>query len=345
MKKSSILFLVLCICITLPSLVFAAGLCCQLSSGVQESLSGVAAPAGGDLSLQLNYSFTKMDRYKEGRTTRSLQDAQTYTKPDGMKYMDLPISMDMVKYTLTAGYGFNQKLKAFISVPYLRNTMNMTMDMGMMMGWMDMTMEPVSGVGDATIMGLYRLYTNRDLRPTDVVTLGFGIKTPTGSFTEKTSSGDLVHAHMQPGTGSWDPLFSVIYTSMIGQFLLQTDATCQFTSRNRQGYEFGDSLAVDLAGKYALLKELNMGAGLTYLRIGRAQDNHARYYDPLTNSSLMDDPANTGGQSIWISPSLQVFPINNLTLDAKLQFPIWERVNGIQLVSRYRFLAGISYSF
>jgi hypothetical protein len=194
-------------------------------------------------------------------------------------------------------------------------------------------------------MGLYRLHTNRELRPTDVLTLGLGVKTPTGSFTEKSQDGSFVHAHMQPGTGSWDPLFSVIYTSMIGQFLLQTDATYQFTTRNRQGYEFGDSLAVNLIGKYALIKELNMGAGLTYLRVGRAQDNHARYYDPLTDSSLMDDPANTGGQSIWVSPSLQVFPVQNLSIDAKLQFPLWEQVNGIQLVSRYRFLAGISFNF
>ncbi len=333
------------LCLSLSQRADAAGLCCQLSSGVQESLAGVTAPASGDISLQFNYSFTKMDRYKEGGTTRSLDEATQYTKPDGKTYTSLPISMDMTKYTMTAGYGFSSRFKAFISVPYVRNTMIMTSFQGMMMGWMNMTMEPTFGPGDATVMGLYRLYANRDLRPTDVVTVGFGVKAPTGSFTEQTSSGKLVHAHMQPGTGSWDPLLSLIYTKMIDQFLLQADATYQYTTENRLGYEFGDSAAFNLAAKYALIRELNIGAGITYLHVGKAGDRNGNYYNPSTNSSLMDDPANTGGDSIWFSPSLQVFPVKNLAFDAKLQLPIRENVNGIQLVSRYSVVAGVSYSF
>lgn len=343
MKRKLLLILVLSICFTLPATAFAAGLCCQLSSGVQESLAGVAAPDTEELSLQFNYSFTKMNRFKEGSTTRSLDEAKMYVKPDGTTYTSLPITMDMIKYTMTAGYGFSFKLKAFVSVPYLRNTMDMTSDG--MMGWMDMTMKPVSGIGDMTAMALYRLYMNRDIRPTDVLTLGLGVKAPTGSFTEKTASGRLVHAHMQPGTGSWDPLLSVIYTKMMDQFLLQADATYQYTTRNRQGYEFGDSAALNLTAKYAVIKEFNVGAGLTYLHINKANDKNGKYYNPVTNSSLMDDPANTGGDSLWVSPGIQLFPIKNLAFDAKVQLPIRENVNGIQLVSRYRVLAGVSYSF
>jgi len=323
----------------------AAGLCCQLSSGVQESLAGVAAPGSGDLSLQFNYSFAKMDRFKQGGTTRSLDEAQAYTKADGTTYTELPISMDMIKYTLTVGYGFSSRFKAFLSLPYVRNTMKMSSFEDPMMGWMDMDMQPTSGVGDATLMGLYRLYTNRDLRPTDVVTLGFGLKTATGSFTETLSNGSLIHAHMQPGTGSWDPLLSLIYTKMLEQFLVQADATYQYTTRNRQGYEFGDSLAVNLGGKYAFSRELSASIGLTYLRVGRAVDQNGKYYDPAANNSLMDDPANTGNQSIWLSPCLQFFPVKNVAIDAKVQVPVWERVNGIQLVSRYQVQGGISYSF
>jgi hypothetical protein len=150
---------------------------------------------------------------------------------------------------------------------------------------------------------------------------------------------------MQPGTGSWDPLLSLIYTKMIDQFLLQSDITYQYTTENRLGYEFGDSAAFNLAAKYALIKELNIGVGITYLHVGKASDRNGKYYDPSTNSNLMDDPANTGGNSIWVSPCLQVFPVKNLSLDAKVQLPIRENVNGIQLVSRYSVLAGVSYSF
>ncbi len=315
-----------------PSQTFAAGLCCQLSSGVQESLSGVAAPETGETSVQFNYSFTRMDKFKEGSTERSLDYVKTNSG-----YMSLPVTMDMMKYTMTAGYGFSPLLKAFVSVPYIRNTMDMTTNMGM-----NMTMAPISGLGDITAMGLYRLYTDREIRPTDAVTLGFGVKTPTGSFTETKASGAFVHAHMQPGTGSWDPLLSLIYTKMANPFLVQADVTYQYTTRNRQGYEFGDSAAVNLSGKYSVVKEFNVTAGLTYLHVGKASDRDGQY----TNlTSLMDDPANTGGNSLWFSPGIQVLPVKNGMMDLKVQVPVWERVNGIQLVSSYRVLAGISYGF
>jgi hypothetical protein len=328
-------------CFSLVQKADAAGLCCQLSSGVQESLSGVAAPGTDELSLQFNYSFSNMDKFKEGSTTRSLDYVKENFFP---KYTSIPVDMDMIKYTMTAGYGFSSRLKAFISVPYVRNTMDMTRGMTMMgtTTWMDMTMEPVKGLGDVTAMALYRLYTNREIRPTDVVTVGFGVKAPTGSFTETNSNGSFIHAHMQPGTGSWDPLLSLIYTKMMDQFLLQADATYQNTTRNREGYEFGDSTALDLAGKYAVIKELNIGAGMTYLYVGRASDKEGKY----TNlSSLMDDPANTGGQSIWLSPEVQIFPFRNGAIDVKYQVPIWEKVNGIQLVTSHRLLLGVSCAF
>jgi hypothetical protein len=345
MKKSIAFFLILAnICLFMSQKAGAAGLCCQLSSGVQENLSGIAAPAAGDVSLQFNYSFTKMDKFKEGDTTRSLDEAKMYIKPDGTTYTSLPITMDMIKYTVTAAYGFSPKLKAFISLPYVRNTMDMTSDGGMM-GWMDMTMKPVSGLGDASAMVLYRLYANGEIKPTDAFTLGCGVKAPTGSFTETKSSGKLIHAHMQPGTGSWDPLLSLVYTKMIEQFLLQSDVTYQYTTRNRQGYEFGDSTSVNLSAKYAVVRELNIGAGLTYLHIGKASDKNGNYYDPATNSSLMDDPANTGGRSIWLSPEIQAFPFKNGMVYAKYQVPVWEKVNGIQLVTDYRLLLGVSYVF
>lgn len=332
-------FLFVCIFVTLPYNAFAAGLCCQLSSGVQESLLGVASPETERFSLQFAYSFTLMDKLKEGSTKKSVEDVV-----DAGKYMIIPARMEMTKYTLTAAYGFSPSFSAFVTIPYLRNTMDMLelMDMGMGMELMKHAMEPVDDIGDMTVMGLYRLYTNREIRPSDALTLGLGIKTPTGSSTKKDASGKFIHAHMQPGTGSWDPLVSLVYTKMANPFLFQGDVTYQIATRNSNGYEFGDSFTANLSGKYAVSSFFNITGGLTYLHLNRANDRDGKYTD-LT--SLMDDPANTGGDSIWLSPGIQVIPLKNSLFDLKVQFPLWERVNGIQLVSSYRILLGLSYSF
>jgi outer membrane putative beta-barrel porin/alpha-amylase len=340
-----ITIMIMIACLSLAHEAYASGLCCQLSSGVQESLAGVATPGTEEVSLQFNYSFTRMDRFKEGGSTRSLDEARSYKKPDGTTYTSLPLSMDMTRYTLTAGYGFTPRFKAFVSVPYVRNTMDMTSSNGALLGWTDMTMPPVSGLGDVTVMGLYRIYTDREIRPTSAVTIGIGVKTPTGSATERTESGRLIHAHMQPGTGSWDPLFSIIDTKIMGSFLVQADATYQLATRNKEGYKFGDSLAATLTGKYAVIRQFNVLAGLTWLHVNRASDRNGSYYDPVANSSLMDDPANTGGDSLWATAGVQVLPFRNGMIDLKAQLPIWEKVNGIQLVSSYLVSAGVSYNF
>jgi len=316
---------------------YAAGLCCQLSSGVQDSISGVTAPAFEEVSVQFTYSFTRMDKLKQGTTAKSLDAASTSTS-----YTSLPVSMDMIKYTVTAGYGFSPRFKGFVSMPYLRNTMDMTMSNGVGLGWMDMTMEPVSAAGDATIMSLYRIYTDRELRPNKALTAGIGVKTATGSSTETTSNGKYVHAHMQPGTGSWDPLVSLLYTQMVNPFLVQADVTHQFSTRNRQGYEFGDSTAVNLGATYAVVREFNLNASLTYLHVGGASDRDGKY---TSLANLMDDPANTGGSSLWFSPGFQALPLKNTAIDMKVQFPVWEHANGIQLVARYRLVIGMAYRF
>ncbi|MDO8785760.1 MAG: transporter, partial [Syntrophales bacterium] len=331
--------LMICTVVTHPHILFGAGLCCQLSIGVHESIFGEDSPETRKISLQLTYSFTLMDKLREGSAEKSVEDVM-----DEGKYTSIPTRMEMIKYTLTAAYGFTPRFSAFVTIPYIRNTMDMQMfmDMGMGMEWMKHPMDPVEDIGDMTFMGLYRIHTNREIMPTDVVTLGVGIKTPTGSSTEKTENGKFVHAHMQPGTGSWDPLISLVYTKMANPFLFQGDLTYQITTRNSDGYEFGDSFTANLSGKYAVSSYFNVTGGLMYLHLNRADDRDGEY----TNlKSLTDDPVNTGGESVWLSPGIQVLPFKNMTLDLKVQFPLWERVNGIQLVSSYRILAGISYSF
>ena len=150
---------------------------------------------------------------------------------------------------------------------------------------------------------------------------------------------------MQPGTGSWDPFVTALYATTAGPVALQADASYRFTTSNRQGYEFGDTTSAGLAGAYHVTKALGITAGLTYRHEGRASDRNGSYYDPATNDDLMDDPANTGGDSLWFAPGIQLFPLKRLAFEARVQLPLWQRVNGIQLVARSSLFAGVSYHF
>lgn len=333
--KRLILLVFLLSAVALPYSASAAGLCCQVSSGIQENLMGVASPETNKFSLQMTYSFTRMDKIKEGTADRSVGDIM-----NAGKYTVIPTAMDMTKYTVTAAYSFSREVSLFASIPYIRNTMDMTHRHGDG-EWEGHSMNPVSGLGDITVMGLYRPYVKSEDNVTETLSLGLGVKTPTGSYTEMASTG-YVHAHMQPGTGSWDPIISIIGTKMINPFLIQTDATYQLATRNPEGYRFGDSFTANLTGKYMAAENFSAAAGLTYLHVNKATDRDGKY---TNTASLMDNTANTGGDSVWISPGLQWSPVKNSLIDLKVQLPVWERVNGVQLVSTYRILAGLSYSF
>lgn len=336
MKNRIALALCAAMVILFPQVVSAAALCCQISSSSQERFSGAAVPQEGEVTIQFNYNFTRMDRFMEGGTERSLD----YIKANS-SYTSLPVVMDMVKYTLTAGYGISPDLRAFVSVPYIRNTMDMSM---YMMGtWHDNTMAPVSGLGDITVMALYRLYADSVPRPASTISLGLGLKTATGSFTETNPSGTrFIHAHMQPGTGSWDPIVTLVYTQALNALQVQADLAYQLTTENRRGYEFGDSFATNLWGRYDVAADIGVTAGLTYLHVGKASDKDGKY---TSLTSLMDDPKNTGGDSLWLSPGVQASPFEAATFDIKVQLPVWVNANGIQLVTRYQFTAGLTYRF
>ena len=323
-----------------PGVSYGAGLCCQLAGGVEENVNGAYAPGPHRLTAVLEWSFSDMDKLMEGTRETSATDIAGQGK-----YMTIPTHMEMTRYTMTLAYGITPKLKVFVTIPYVRNTMDMDMVMtdGMGMQMLEpMSMEPVSGLGDVTVMALYRIYTNRPVRPAEAVTLGLGVKTPTGSYTEKNSSGRFIHAHMQPGTGSWDPIASLAYTKLMNPWLLGADVTYQFATRNDEGYKFGDTLTTDLTAKYGLLPFINLTGQLTYLHSGRATDDLGRY----TNlTSVFDDPANTGEDSLWASPGFELVPLNNAGLTFKAQLPLWQRVNGVQLVSSYRLVTAVYYVF
>jgi hypothetical protein len=102
-------------------------------------------------------------------------------------------------------------------------------------------------------------------------------------------------------------------------------------------------------GEYAMIREFNVSASLTFLDVNKASNWDRTCYDSVTNSSLMDDPANTSGESLWFSSGIQVLPIMNGMIDIKSLVPIWIWETGTnysaQLVSSYGVLLGLSHSF
>ncbi|KXK31892.1 MAG: hypothetical protein UZ01_00681 [Candidatus Brocadia sinica] len=360
--------------IFLNGIIYAHGECCLSRSLAEATISGVTIAPNFGLSLQ--YEYTNMETIREGShriSYNSVLDnvaAEWPEMPEEAKSFSIPTRMIMQKYTLLGAYAATEKLQFLATVPYVINDMDMRMvtrgagsshhhapqlapqvylrplasDAAEKDMRMDMKMDTVEGLGDMTLMGLYTLYTDKPDLPTKKVTLGLGVKTPTGKNDEEFGSGGLVHAAMQTGTGSWDPLFLVNYMHAFQPLIFQTNLFYQMTTEGDEGYEFGDKISLDLIARYQLTSYVNPGLELNLFYAGQDRDHDGRYSRP--DESLLDNTDNTGITSFSVSPSLQIkIPKTGGSIDLKFQKPIYQNARGTQQVVDWRAMASIVWAF
>lgn len=330
---------------------FALGECGMSCCIAGATTSGVTLAEKFGISLL--YEYTDMTTIRDGSRSISPNDvlnrvtAKWPTMPEGKLSFEVPTKMIMQKYTLLGAYPVTERFQLLFSVPYVINDMDMKMRMRSPMG-MDMErtmkMDTVEGLGDITFMGLYTPYTDALVRPTKRLTLGMGLKTPTGKNDEKTDDGQLVHAMMQPGTGSWDPLFFVNYMRAFYPLILQGNLLYHLTTEGDEGYEFGDQLSLDMIARYQLFMYVSPGFEFNVLHAWKDKDHDKKYSRPET--SLVDNPDNTGITSLYVTPSLHVkIPKTGGSADLKFQVPVYQHARGIQQVVDWRVMASIAWNF
>lgn len=354
--------------------VYAHGECCLSRSLAEAAISGITLAPKFGLSLQ--YEYTNMETIRDGSSRighNTLLDriaAEWPSMPSETKSFSIPTRMIMQKYTLLGIYSVTEKLRFLATVPYVINNMDMRMLVRGTMNnhqhaapsrrqiglrslanssigndtIMDMKMDTVEGLGDVTLMGLYTLYADKPTSPTKIFTVGLGVKTPTGKNDEETDSGTLIHAAMQPGTGSWDPLFFANYIHLFNSWIFQTNFLYQLTTEGDEGYEFGDKVSLDFVTKYKINSYLIPGIELNGFYAGKDIDHDDRFSRP--DESLLDNTDNTGLFSISVTPALQIkIPKTGVSIDFKFQKPVYQNVRGIQQVTDWRAIAAIVWAF
>jgi len=327
----------LCALLLLPASAYAGGFCCQLSTGTQEGFS-----SAGQISLRLDESYSRMDRFQNGGSQVSLSSVlkdPRFAKMNGV----VPDVMTMNRITATVGYAPTDRLSLNVSVPYVINDMTMFMFMAGMWSWGPM--EQIHDLGDVSVTGTYRIYQDKDDHPTTAINVGAGLKLPTGAISYTNSKKKRVHAHMQPGTGSWDPILLASFTKMLSpSFMAQAGAHYEIATANGYGYKFGDTAGVDAELRYNVTDFMNVSLGVNYFHSEQADDPDNKY-NGRDSKRLTDYSGYTGEDSLWVSPAVQIMPFSGASIDLKFQYPAYYHVPDIEHVTSYRIVAGISYSF
>jgi hypothetical protein len=193
--------------------------------------------------------------------------------------------------------------------------------------------QAISGLGDVTLLAMYRLYqTHKD--STYLVhtwQMGGGLKLPTGKFNE-TNSG-AINPSFQLGTGSWDYLLATEYIVRRKQFGLNTLLNYIIKTENQKSYRFGNQLNYAATFFYLYEKDTFSFAP----QIGLAGENYESNYQYGQKLNK------TAGNALFGKLGFEVGR-NAFSLGVNAMLPIKQNLTGGNVEANYRWSVNLNYS-
>ena len=164
--------------------------------------------------------------------------------------------------------------------------------------------------------------------------VNFGLKLPTGARDVRNAAGDRAERTLQPGTGTTDLILGGFYSGVapFADSSWFAQALWQSPLGSREDYKPGRRLTVDLGYRY----ELNdrVGLMLQFNVLHRQRD-----------SGSQAEPDDTGGRFLFLSPGLSVALSKTIQLYGFVQLPLYQYVNGVQLVADWSAVLGVNARF
>ena len=194
-----------------------------------------------------------------------------------------------------------------------------------------------SGLGDMRVLGRYQFAT---AAPDPAATrLGFtgitgGLKLPTGRTTVANSEGEPAERTLQPGTGTTDALLGAYYREALGNLNASwfVQANVQFPFNSHHDFRPGRQVLVDLGGRWNATDKLGVMLQLNAQYKGR-------------DSGAEAEPDDSGSRTVSLSPGITYAVTPTVQIYAFVQLPIYQHVNGVQLVADRSYAIGASAQF
>jgi hypothetical protein len=197
------------------------------------------------------------------------------------------------------------------------------------------TIEPshsdTKGIGDLRVMGRWQGLST----PGNVTGIEAGLVLPTGQFHQKFNSGpeegEEVDRGLQPGTGTVQAALGAYHLGAISPelgYFLQLSGQGPLTSRD--GYKPGGFVQASAALNYTRWRNITPQLQLSFRATGRDSGPNA-------------DRPNSGGEQVNLAPGLSAKLGTKLVGFTFVELPLYNRVNGYQLVPKAKFSVGLLF--
>lgn len=297
---------------------FACSACgCTLSS---DWASQGFATSGG-WRFDARFDFFDQDQLREGTDSVARSGLQI---PNDREVQQFTINRN---YTLAADYSVNRTWGISIALPWFDRSHATIAE-----GDSEISTSHDQGIGDARVLARYAGFDAEHSTGVE-----FGLKLPTGHFTEPFASGPQQGAALdrgvQLGTGTTDLLFGVYNFGAInpdwGYF---AQALLQQPLNSHEDFKPGSGLNLNFGLRYTASATFVPQLQINTRIEKREQGANA-------------DIENSGATLMYLSPGFTWNFSRRFSTYAFVQAPLYQRVNGLQIEARWLGSVGLHYIF
>ena len=189
-----------------------------------------------------------------------------------------------------------------------------------------------AGLGDLKLLAKYQFVQNDTKRSSFRMTYLGGLILPTGR------ADTTLPAPLQLGTGSVDFIAGSIATYVRDRWGLNAEAILNKNTKAHH-YQFGDILSLNLALGYRIFPRIYEIYPSPYATVYLELLSHISGKN-LEHGVKLDD---TGGMVVFLSPGIQFVLSRTLLVEASLQYPVVQDLNGTQLGTDFSVNVGIRW--
>lgn len=287
---------------------------CACGCGIFDVGTSSMFPSGAGGMAFLEYNYENQNQNWNGPSSAPAAD-------NG----DKKIESHFVTFGLQ--YMFNRSWGAQVEIPYWTRTFKTDLNFGSTPT--DVVSRNWSGLGDIRFKGIYTGFSE-DLSSG----LTFGVKLPTGSVNR---DADVVDRDTEIGSGSTDLLLGGFHRARFGESHWNWFGQANLDLPTLKRGDYRPGLEADAAaGIYYDGFEwghANISPVAQVIGAWRGRDN-----------GLAAASQGSGYQRILLSPGLQV-NIHPVSIYADVEVPVYQNLNGDQLVAPVMFKLSVSYMF
>ena len=276
------------------------------------------------LRADLRYEYIDQDQPRTG--TRDIAVGEIPHHHDEIRTLNRNIFA-------TLDYGFNDYWGASLVIPWVDRKHDHIHNHGggkLLESW------NFSDLGDIRLTGRYQFLAGESPEKISLSFAGFtaGLKLPTGKTDVANGDGDVAERTLQPGTGTTDALIGAYYRQVLGQWNASwfIQANAQLPLNSHANFRPGRQILADLGVRWEATDKLGVLLQLNAHHKARDSGSDA-------------EPDDSGSRTLSISPGVTYTVTRGIQLYAFVQLPVYQRVNGVQLVADRSFAAGASMQF